>query len=60
MSISEAVYYGVPFVGIPAYGDQMYNMAIAAHRKIGIKVSTDEVTKQTLSGAIKEILENKE
>lgn len=58
LSLIEAVHYGVPLIGIPAFGDQHYNIAIAAHRKIAIKYDMNEMNEETFASAIREILEN--
>lgn len=58
LSITEAVYYAVPFVGMPGFGDQPHNVAIAVQKKFGIKLDMNDLTEKTFSDAITEILEN--
>lgn len=58
LSITEAVYYGVPFVGFPGFGDQHYNLINAARRGIGIKLDLNELTEENFEKAIRAILEN--
>lgn len=58
LSVTEAVYYGVPFIGIPAYGDQEYNIANAVHKNFAVRYDMHNFNEVTFTGAIKEILEN--
>lgn len=58
MSITEAVYYGVPFIGIPAFGDQQYNIANAVHKKFAVKYEMHSFNEDTFTEAVKEILGN--
>ncbi|XP_076761112.1 uncharacterized protein LOC143429385 [Xylocopa sonorina] len=57
MGMQEAVYFGIPLIGIPLFGDQPKNMKVGANRKIGINLgSIDNVTVDTLYNAINTIL----
>lgn len=56
--MTEAVYYGVPFIGFPGYGDQHYNLANAEHRGIGIKMDINELNEENFEKAIRKILHN--
>lgn len=58
LSVTEAVYYGVPIIGVPAFGDQQYNIANAAHKKFAIYYDMSTLNEETFTAAIKEILEN--
>lgn len=58
LSITEAVYYGVPFIGIPAFGDQQYNVANAVHKKFAIEYDINTLSEESFTEAIKEILQN--
>lgn len=60
LSVTEAIYYAVPFIGVPAFADQPYNIHIAVHRKIAIKYSMNNLNEEDFVGAIKEILENRQ
>uniref|UniRef100_A0A182P3N9 Uncharacterized protein n=1 Tax=Anopheles epiroticus TaxID=199890 RepID=A0A182P3N9_9DIPT len=55
-SISEAMYHGVPIVGIPMFGDQDGNVAQVVREGWGLSVSFDELTEPLLSGAVQEVL----
>ena len=54
----EGVYHGVPLVGIPITVDQKMNIALAASNEYGIEVFYKELTEQTLSQALDEVLNN--
>lgn len=55
-SISEAMYHGVPIVGIPMFGDQDSNVAQVVKEGWGLSVSFDELTEPLLSGVVQEVL----
>lgn len=58
-SIAEAIYNGVPMVGIPFFGDQESNVEEIVHQGFGVKIRKDELTEQNLFEAVQEILLNK-
>lgn len=58
LSTTEAVFHGVPMVGMPVFGDQQANMVHAVINGYAIQVPFFEFTEETLSDAIKEILNN--
>lgn len=58
LSTQEAVYRGVPVVGIPVFGDQDFNMMLATQKGFGIKVDLKTLSAETLSAALKEMLGN--
>lgn len=58
MGTQEAIYYGVPMVGVPVFFDQHFNLKSYVQRKIAIKLNYDEVTDKTFTNALKEILHN--
>jgi glucuronosyltransferase len=57
-SFQEAVYHGVPLLGVPFFGDQKYNAKKIATEEIGLQLSFHELTKDTLLTTIKEMLNN--
>jgi glucuronosyltransferase len=52
------VYYGVPIIGIPVFGDQRNNMEAAVSNGYGVSVLLQDLTEKTFSGALSEILNN--
>jgi UDP-N-acetylglucosamine:LPS N-acetylglucosamine transferase len=57
-SFQEAVYHGVPILGVPFIGDQKYNAKKIVTEEIGLQLSFHEITKETLLTTIKEMLNN--
>jgi glucuronosyltransferase len=55
-SFQEAVYHGVPLLGIPFFGDQKYNAKKIATEEIGLHLPFHELTKETLLTSITAIL----
>lgn len=58
LSTSEAVYHGVPVIGIPVFGDQHLNMATAQAHGYAILLSYSNLTEQSFEWAVNEILTN--
>ncbi|KAJ8668863.1 hypothetical protein QAD02_000122 [Eretmocerus hayati] len=58
MSTQESVYYGVPMIGIPLFGDQPFNIAHYVKRNIAIKVDVHEISEKSMTDAIFKILED--
>lgn len=56
LSSMEAVYFGVPIIGIPIYGDQYLNVAKAVSAGYGMLLRYDNLTEQSLSWAVDEML----
>ncbi|XP_044271524.1 UDP-glycosyltransferase UGT5-like isoform X2 [Tribolium madens] len=56
LSTTEAVYYGVPIIGIPVFGDQKSNIAAAVSNGYAIEVPLAKLTEEMLSEALNEIL----
>lgn len=59
LSTTEAVYFGVPFIGIPIFGDQKNNIALSVENGIAVKIAFSEISEKKLSRALNEILNNK-
>lgn len=55
---TEAIYHGVPVIGIPIFGDQELNMARAVHAGYGLTVNYRNLTQDALTWALKEVLGN--
>ncbi|CAH1389500.1 unnamed protein product [Nezara viridula] len=58
LSLSEAIYYGVPQVGIPIMADQGKNMVIMESHGLGRMLKLDNITRETVSWTIREVLLN--
>jgi UDP:flavonoid glycosyltransferase YjiC (YdhE family) len=58
LSNIEAVYHGVPIVGIPVFGDQKSNVITAANNGYAVIVPFPELSEEKLSWALDEILNN--
>ncbi|XP_046979547.1 UDP-glycosyltransferase UGT5-like [Schistocerca americana] len=56
-SIQEALYHGVPLIGFPVFGDQNCNMNRVEWIGLGIKIPISNVSVESLTWAIKEVLE---
>ncbi|EFA10102.2 UDP-glucuronosyltransferase 2C1-like Protein [Tribolium castaneum] len=58
LSTVEAVYHGVPIIGIPVFGDQKYNIATAEHDGYAVAIQLDDLSEETLTRALNEVLTN--
>ena len=54
----EALFHGVPMIGLPVFGDQMYNAARIHVKGFGIYFNVHDFTEDDLDAAISEILHN--
>ena len=52
----EALYHGVPMIGMPVFADQPFNAIRMVRKGFGIQLNAAEFTPDMLSAAIKEIL----
>ncbi|KAK9736941.1 UDP-glucoronosyl and UDP-glucosyl transferase [Popillia japonica] len=58
LSTIESLHRGVPVIGIPIFGDQKMNMANAVNQGHGLMITYPELSEETLSDALKEVLTN--
>lgn len=57
LGTTESIYYGVPMVGIPLFGDQHVNIMNYVNKKIAVSLgSVPEVTAEKLIAALKTVL----
>ncbi|CAG9830652.1 unnamed protein product [Diabrotica balteata] len=59
LSTLETIYYGVPVLTLPIFGDQKMNAAKAEAAGYGLSMTFSTITEQGLSKALNEILNNK-
>ncbi|XP_017304098.2 UDP-glucuronosyltransferase 2B10-like [Diaphorina citri] len=57
-SLQESVYFEVPLIGIPFFGDQDYNVKIIKNLGIGTYMTFDSINAENLYSNVKEILYN--
>nr|WEU75319.1 uridine diphosphate-glycosyltransferases 39B20 [Glyphodes pyloalis] len=54
----EAIYHGVPIIGIPIYGDQFNNLLQIQEAGFGKLLQFHEITEETLDKMLNEVLNN--
>lgn len=60
MGTLESIYYGVPMVGLPLYGDQIHNMNSCERKKIAVVIDKENITESSLTEATHNVLKNPE
>ncbi|KAF5304916.1 hypothetical protein FQR65_LT00800 [Abscondita terminalis] len=58
LSTTEAVFYGVPMVAIPVFGDQEANTIESVMKGYAVRVSYSDLSEKTLNSAIEEVINN--
>jgi UDP:flavonoid glycosyltransferase YjiC (YdhE family) len=58
LSSQEAIYHGVPVVGIPFIADQFVNIVKLATRGLGVELVYDTLSKQSILDAVHTVLGN--
>lgn len=58
MGTQEALYNGVPVIGIPLFGDQMKNVGLLLHKKMAYQLDIYNINQQTMSAALNAVLYN--
>ncbi|KAK4877712.1 hypothetical protein RN001_010218 [Aquatica leii] len=58
LSVIEAVYHGIPLLGIPVFGDQAKNLNLAEKGGYGLSVPYNRLSEETLTDAINQLLKN--
>lgn len=56
LGTTEAMYEGVPLLGIPIFGDQKMNMNNAEARGYGLIVNYDDITEERIESALTKLL----
>lgn len=60
LSTTEAIYYGVPLIGIPIFSEQRINIGRSVMQGNAIRLDIARLSEATLERAIKEILHDEE
>ncbi|XP_075040421.1 UDP-glucuronosyltransferase 3A1-like [Mixophyes fleayi] len=58
-SLMEAVYHGVPVLGIPLFGDQYENMVRIKAKNMGTSIPPEQLKSENFAQTILEIIQNK-
>ncbi|KAM4707181.1 UDP-glucuronosyltransferase 3A1-like [Discoglossus pictus] len=58
-SLMQAIYHGVPVVGIPLFGDQFDNMVRIKAKKMGTYIACEQLKAESFANTIKQITEDK-
>lgn len=58
LSLTEAVHYAVPAIGIPVFGDQHINVQTAIQKGFGLRVDMSLNIAEDLENTIREMLTN--
>lgn len=56
LSLIESIYYGVPFLGVPIFGDQHYNIQNAISSNFTVRVDFDSLTEANFAAGIEKVL----
>ncbi|XP_069602055.1 UDP-glucuronosyltransferase 3A1-like [Ranitomeya imitator] len=57
-SLMEAVYHGVPVVGIPLFGDQYENLIRIKAKNMGTFIPPEEMEAESFANSMREVIEN--
>lgn len=56
LGTTEALYSGVPIIGIPMFGDQKANIRQVEKGGYGVTLPYDQITEETVLAALKKVL----
>lgn len=56
MGSQEAIYFGIPMIGIPIFADQTKNIKIMVHKNMAFLMSLDDINERTMSTALNALL----
>jgi len=55
-SMTEAIYHGVPLIGIPMFGDQVGNVKFAEDKGVGIRLDFNQLSEEAFTHTILKII----
>lgn len=58
LGTTEALYSGVPIIGIPMFGDQKANIRVVEKAGFGVTLPYDQITEETVLVALRTVLGN--
>lgn len=58
LGIQEAIFNGIPIVGIPVYGDQYNNLLLIQEKGAGRLLQYEDITEETFGEIINDVLSN--
>lgn len=56
MGGQEALYYGIPMIGVPLFADQPRNIEAFVAKNMSIKLGLSDITEKSLDAALQAIL----
>lgn len=56
LGTTEAIYHGVPIIGMPIFGDQPGNAAMVQESGLGVQLELRDLTKELLLEKMKTVL----
>lgn len=58
LSTQEAIYHGVPVIGIPFFVDQLSNVHNIVNKKLGVRLTLEGLTEDIVYETVTEVLNN--
>lgn len=58
LSVQEAIYHGVPVVGIPIYDEHHKNIQFIVDNKLGLKLDYHNLTEENIFETVNAVLQN--
>lgn len=55
-SAQEGLYFGVPMIGFPLFGDQPLNIRLLADKNVAYEMDYKDITKKSLTTALNAVL----
>ena len=56
MGTVEAIYHGIPMIGIPVFADQAKNVNILVHKNVAVQIHVDNITESSMDAALNTVL----